>query len=94
VAPSLRVKPTTITVTVKTMTGKNHMISLAATAGVIDLMKKIEAIDGMPVSEQRLLYCGLQLESHRTLASYGVVDKSIIQAVRRQVGGGGGLESC
>ena len=74
------------------MTGKNHLISLPASAGVLDLMKKIEAIDGMPVSEQRLLFYGRQLESHRTLASYGVVDKSIIQAVQRQVGGGVGLE--
>jgi hypothetical protein len=69
------------------MTGGNHLISLPATAGVIDLMKKIEAIDGMPVAEQRLLFLGLQLESNRTLASYNIVKNGIIQAVHRMTGG-------
>ncbi len=80
--------PTTITLTVKTITGRIHLICLLATDRVLDLMKKIEAIDGMPVGDQRLLFNGLQLESNRTLASYGVVDRCIIQTVLRQVGGG------
>jgi hypothetical protein len=80
--------PTTITLTVKTITSRTHMISLPATAAVLDLMKKIKEIDGMPVGQQRLLYNGRQLESNRTLASYGVVDRCIIQTVLRQVGGG------
>ncbi len=70
------------------MTGRNHLISLLATDRVLDLMKKIEQIDGMPVDQQRLLFNGLQLESENTLASYGVVDRCIIQTVLRQVGGG------
>jgi hypothetical protein len=69
------------------MTGGNHLISLPATAGVIDLMKEIEAIDGMPVAEQRLLFLGLQLESNKTLASYKIVKNSTIHAVHRQLGG-------
>jgi hypothetical protein len=70
------------------MSGRSHLITLPAAAGVLDLMKMIETIDGMPVYQQRLLFCGLPLESHRTLASYGVADESVIQAVQRQLGGG------
>jgi hypothetical protein len=70
------------------MSGRSHLITLPAAAGVLDLMKMIETIDGMRVDQQRLLFCGRQLESHRTLASYGVADESVIHAVQRQLGGG------
>jgi hypothetical protein len=68
------------------MTGKNYKISLPATAGVIDLMRNIESIDGTPVTEQRLLYIGLQLEIDRALASYGIMDNGTIHVVQRQLG--------
>jgi hypothetical protein len=86
--PCPTVQPTTITLTVKTITGRNHLIRLPAIARVLDLMKKIEEIDGMPVDQQRLLFNGRQLESENTLAFYGVVDMCTIQTVLRQVGGG------
>ncbi len=61
---------------------------------VQDFMTMIQARDGTPVVEQRLLFNGLQLEQGRTLASYRVMDRSNLQLVVRQIGGGpGGFDS-
>ncbi len=57
---------------------------------VQDFMTMIQARDGTPVAEQRLLFNGLQLEhGRRTLSSYRVMDRSNLQLVVRQIGGGG-----
>ncbi len=65
---------------------------------VQDFMTMIQARDGTPVAEQRLLFNGLQLEPEtegrrRTLSSYRVMDRSNLQLVVRQIGGGPGFDS-
>jgi hypothetical protein len=79
-----------MTVYVKTMTGKTMNFVVSRDELVQDFMTMIQARDGTPVVEQRLLFNGLQLEhGRRTLSSYRVMDRSNLQLVVRQVGGPG-----
>ncbi len=78
-----------MTVYVKTMTGKTMNFVVSRDELVQDFMTMIQARDGTPVAEQRLLFNGLQLEVGRTLSSYRVMDRSNLQLVVRQIGGPG-----
>uniref|UniRef100_A0A183CCM1 Ubiquitin-like domain-containing protein n=1 Tax=Globodera pallida TaxID=36090 RepID=A0A183CCM1_GLOPA len=66
---------------VRTLTGKT--ISLGVEAGdTIDMVKEmIEAAEGVPALEQRLIFSGKQLENGRTLADYGVWNEATIHFV-------------
>ena len=87
VVPIRVAQTASLTLTVKTMTGRNYFVTVPSAGGVIDLMRKIEDLDGMPVNEQRLLFLGLTLEKERTLAFYKIKDKDVFHSVRRQMGG-------
>ena len=49
------------------------------------LEKKYE--DGMPPSQQRLIYCGKQLEDERTIKDYNIFHNSTLHIVLRLRGG-------
>jgi len=69
------------------MTGQTVLLSVLPTDRVEDLMSKITEREGLPAGEQRLLFQGLQLESGRTLASYGLQHMSCLHLVLRMIGG-------
>ena len=52
-----------------------------------DFKWKIQEREGIPISQQRLLYAGRQLEDGRTLAEYNVVRDSTVHMVLRLLGG-------
>jgi ubiquitin len=53
---------------------------------------KILEKKGIPLAEQRLLFCSKQMEDGRTLASYDVQDGSTIFMVYNLRGGAGGID--
>lgn len=74
---------TSITVTVRPLTGSSTIITILDDALVLDLKNSVNAAMGVPAAEQRLIFAGRQLEDARTLASYSIVNGSTINLVRR-----------
>jgi len=81
---------TIYTLEVKTLTGKTIEISIDITSTVEALKVAVQKVEGIPVDQQRMIYCGKQLEDGRPLIDYGIVDKSCLHLVLRLRGGGGG----
>jgi small subunit ribosomal protein S27Ae len=63
-------------------------VELGPSATVTDVHSLIEAREGIPAEEQRLLFAGRQLEAASTLASCGVTDDSQLYILMRLMGGG------
>jgi len=80
-----------ITVTVRPLTGS--AVSIAADdAGTVWMLKQgIEAATSITAGDQRLIFRGRQLEDAQTLASYGIVDASVINLVVRIRDSGSGV---
>ncbi|KAI3933299.1 hypothetical protein MKW98_006658 [Papaver atlanticum] len=75
---------------VKTLVGKTITIDVASTETVESLKLKILDKEGVPVKEQRLIYCGKQLEDEKTIGDYNIQKESTLQLVLR-LGGGDGV---
>ncbi len=72
---------------VKTLTGKNLVISLNSDMTVSQLKDEIYAKEMLPQEQMRLIFSGKQLEDNRTLGSYNVTNNSTIHLVLRLKGG-------
>ncbi|QSZ31442.1 hypothetical protein DSL72_001007 [Monilinia vaccinii-corymbosi] len=73
---------------VKTLTGKVMWFAFNNHMTVEVLKMKLEQIEGQPVSEQRLVFAGKQLNDDRKLSEYGVKAGSTIHLVLKLRGGG------
>lgn len=60
---------------------------MRSTDSVGDVKRQIESIEGTPVSEQRLIWSGRQLEDTRTLLEYDIKAYSTLHLVLRLRGG-------
>ena len=56
-------------------------------ADVEDLKEGVQQIEGIAVDQQRIVFCGKQLENGRQLAEYGIEDGSVVHLVLRLRGG-------
>ena len=72
---------------VKLLTGKTITLKMNPSDDVIDVMWKLQEKEGAPVDEQRLIFAGGQLDTCRTLASYGIGKNSTLHLVLRLRGG-------
>lgn len=72
---------------VKTLTGKNIICSLNPDMKIADVKAEIEKLEHIPVSQQRLIYQGKQLEDDQTLASYNICNNATLHLVLRLRGG-------
>ncbi|KAA6427086.1 hypothetical protein WJX79_005183 [Trebouxia sp. C0005] len=68
-------------------TDKTHTVDVSASNTVQDVKAVIEARQGIPCLEQRVMFGGRQLEDDVTLASAGVSDESTMYIVMRLLGG-------
>ncbi len=71
---------------VKKFDGKTHTFDLYLDETVYVLKARVEARMGVPISEQRLIFVGLQLGDDRTLADSGIRKWSTVDLVLRQRG--------
>jgi ubiquitin C len=72
---------------VKTLTGRTMTIDVEATDSITSIKEKITNKEGIPVTEQRLIFGGKQLENERTIADYNIQKESTIYLVLRLRGG-------
>jgi ubiquitin len=72
---------------VKTLTGKSITLNLDYSDTINAVKLKIQAIDGIPPDQQRLIFQGSQLEDEWTVANYYIEKESMLHLVLRLRGG-------
>ncbi|CAN0357866.1 unnamed protein product, partial [Ectocarpus sp. 12 AP-2014] len=82
-----RSRKSEITMFVKTLTGKTHIIRAFPIETVLDIKDKSERAEDIPVDQQRLLYHDKQLEDDLTLRHYNIQNGSTRHRVWRLCGG-------
>ena len=72
---------------VKTLTGKSITLHLDYSDTINAVKLKIQAIDGIPPDQQRLIFEGSQLEDEWTVANYYIENEGTLHLVLRLRGG-------
>jgi ubiquitin len=72
---------------VKALTGKNITLEVNPEDTIERLKQKIQEREGIPPSEQRLIFSGKQLEDNKTIQDYNIQKDTTIHLVLRLRGG-------
>jgi hypothetical protein len=73
---------------IKTLSGKTVKLWIHTNDSVGTIAAMLHAMTGIPIDQQRLIFSGKQLESSRTVGSYGVAEGDQMHLVIRIRGGG------
>lgn len=79
--------PNPIIILVKTLTGKHIKVCINHYEQIEDLTLKIQEQEGVPVSQQRLVFAGKQLELTSSIMSYNIKSDDIVHLVLSLRGG-------
>ena len=72
---------------IKTLLGKRIDMEVNPYDKIEKIKGDLESKVGFPPDQQRLIFCGVQLEDNKTLSDYNIVDKSTIHLIPRLRGG-------
>lgn len=72
---------------VKTLTGKTITLEIGQLESILAVKKKIEAKEGVPAEEQRLILAERQLQDEKLVADYDIKKESTIHLVLSLRGG-------
>lgn len=73
---------------VKLLTGNTITLYANPECTIEYLKKKIQKREGIPIDQQRLIFCGKQLEDMNTISNYSIEDSSTLHLTLRLKGGG------
>jgi len=69
----------------KVPTGKTITLDVDQSDSIKDVKAQIKSKTGTPLSQQWLIYAGKQLEDGRTIASYRILDETILHLSDRSI---------
>ena len=72
---------------VKTLTGRTSTITVEAGESIRSIKEKLREMEGIPESDQRLVFAGKHLEDSRAISDYNIREESTLYLLLRLRGG-------